>query len=422
MSKDDFIALLNRVLRLDARGVEGGGIAFKVSSGYMQTEVDWVIPENIVEEILGYDSAINESPIHILTHKSCEFLLRDASKYSSRIFGQVEYEDKDNQINYKLGFPSLRMAVELLKFSDNGHPEYAQEARLRLKRFPRDIEGDGALFLTHVVPSRYYSLQIKLGEENINQKFDYYLTLCNSFCFMCGYNWGRSFLPISKLGDIVDSSFSRRLQRCSIEEMEPPRRKYIGELVHFYARGISGESRDYQYLSYYHVLEYFFEKVYSDNVVDKMRKELTRPGFSYKRDKDLLSFEKTMRSTFKAFSTASGVNEQDALILALKKYIPDLETLKNNLETVENGLIDYLKATESPFSSHKINFEIDDVDAIYINLANRIYNTRNAIAHSKETLTKKKFVPFKHDVALAKEVLLIRVVAEEVIINSSKEL
>lgn len=108
--------------------------------------------------------------------------------------------------------------------------------------------------------------------------------------------------------------------------------------------------------------------------------------------------------------------------MTLKKYIPDLTKLKDSLESVSSTIVEYIKTTDSPFSSSKINLDLVDTDGVYTSLANRIYATRNAIAHSKETLTKKKFVPYKHDAALVNEVLLIRVVSEEVIINSSKEL
>ena len=43
----------------------------------------------------------------------------------------------------------------------------------------------------------------------------------------------------------------------------------------------------------------------------------------------------------------------------------------------------------------------------------------NAIVHSKEG-EKSKYEPFKHDKQLAKELPLIRAVAEEIIINSAE--
>jgi len=229
-------------------------------------------------------------------------------------------------------------------------------------------------------------------------------------------------LPMNTVDDLTNVSLVRRVRRGTASEIEPPKRRYINELVHFYARGNSGESLDYQYLSYYHILEYFFEKVYSDSVVEKMRLELTRPGFSYKRDKDLLKFEKTMRKAFQDFSSSSGVNEKEALVLTLKKYVPELNLLKDGLNDISSSIVAYLKTNDSPFGGSKVDFDMLESKGVYTALANRIYTTRNAIAHSKETLAKDKFIPYKHDKELLNEVILIKCVAEETIINSSKEL
>ena len=420
MTIDELIGLLNRVLNINAKTEDGESISFETTS-YGSGKDEYIILKEGVDEMLGYGGSFEESPVCIRSARCCEFLLRDASKMMARSIDDAEFHDSDNQISYRVSRISISLFLMLLNYADNGHPDLASELRTRLRRTYFDKEMDGLQILATALPFRCVSLQIKLDDENPNDRADY-VGLCNSFCFLYAYNLGDSILPINSLEELTDKTIRRRIRRSSKDDMEPPRRKYLGELVYFYTRGISGESWDYQYLSYYHVLEYFFEKVYSDNMVAKMRQELTRPGFSYKRDKDLLAFERIMRKTFKDFSTASGVNEIEALILTLKKYIPDLTPLKNSLEAVSTSIVDYIKTTDSPFSNSKINLDVADTEGVYTSMANRIYATRNAIAHSKETLSKKKFVPFKHDKAIVNEVLLIRVIAEEVIINSSKEL
>lgn len=420
MTIDELIGLLNRVLNINAKVDEAESISFETSS-YGSGKEKYTITKECVDEMLGYSGSFEESPVCIHSARCCEFLLRDASKMMARSIADAEYHDSDNLISYRVSRESIRLFLTLLNFADNGHPDLSSELRSRLRRTNFDKEMDGLQILASALPFRCVSLQIKLDDDNPNDRADY-IGLCNSFCFLYAYNLGDSILPINSLEELTDKSIRRRIRRTTKDEMEPPRRKYMSELVYFYTRGISGESWDYQYLSYYHVLEYFFEKVYSDNMVAKMRQELTRPGFSYKRDKDLLGFERIMRKTFKDYTTASGVNEIEALILTLKKYIPDVSRLKDSLDAVSPEIVDYIKTTDSPFSSSKINLEVVDTDGVYTSMANRVYATRNAIAHSKEALNKKKFVPYKHDKALVNEVLLIRVIAEEVIINSSKEL
>ncbi len=419
MDINELIGLLNEVLRIDAKSDDGKKISFSLSA-HMHERI-FELGEETVNEILGYDDELLEDPVRIVSKRSCEFLIRVSSKMLIRYDEAEEYPDKYNQLTYRIGRPSLKMVIALLKKYKDGPAELCQEIRMRVRRMAERMESDGASILQEAVPIRTRFLQISLNDDNPNEKVDY-LTLCTSFCFVSGYNLGRTLLPINSLDDLSDTSAVRRLRRGTTEEMEPPRRKYINELVYFYARGNSGETWDYQYLSYYHVLEYFFEKIYSDNMVAKMRFELTRPDFSYKRDRDLLNFEKTMRKTFKDLYSSSGVNEIEALNLTLKKYVPDLSKLRDGLNEVSGTIVNYIKTADTPYSTSKIDLDAPDTTGIYTAMTNRIYATRNAIAHSKESISKKKFVPFKHDKALINEVLLLRIIAEEVIINSSKEL
>ena len=71
---------------------------------------------------------------------------------------------------------------------------------------------------------------------------------------------------------------------------------------------------------------------------------------------------------------------------------------------------------------------ISDDKEIFEKLANRIYETRTSIIHSKsnelKSENKKRFIysPFKDSEALSKEIPLIKALAEEVIINSAESL
>ena len=424
MVVSELVDLLCRVIRCKAYCDDGKSITYVVERYHDKPRM-YNLSAEVVDEMTKYDDTLSDesgNAVCIQSKKYCEFILRDSSRMIVRYMETKVYHDNDNMLTYRLGRPSSRMIVAILKYADS-HAEVAQELRERFNRISSSIwaeEDDAVAVLSHFTPIRCSFLQIQLDDINPYDKVDF-LSLCTSFCFTCGYNLGKIILPLSNLSDIIDTSNIRRFRRGRADEMEPPKRKYINELVHFYIRGNSGESRDYQFLSYYHVLEYFFEKVYTDKLVERMRLELTKPGFSYKRDKDLLMFEKTIRKTFKDLSSSSGVNESEALLFTLKKYVPDLDSFKDNLNAVSSTIVDYLKTTASPFSGSLVNFDVADTDSIYKALTNRIYTTRNAIAHSKEALSKKKFVPYKHDRELVNEVMLIRIVAEEVIINSSRE-
>ena len=47
------------------------------------------------------------------------------------------------------------------------------------------------------------------------------------------------------------------------------------------------ESPYLEYLSYYHVVEYFFDSIIDEDIIKKVKNKITMPDFSYKRDKDI---------------------------------------------------------------------------------------------------------------------------------------
>ena len=115
-------------------------------------------------------------------------------------------------------------------------------------------------------------------------------------------------------------------------------------------------------------------------------------------------------------------DEKTGLLLCLKKYVLDLENLKNTINAIDATAIEYYKKEKVPFASEGgiINFS-DSQDAVYATIRNRVYSVRNAIVHSKEG-EKLRYEPFKHDKELSKEIPLIRAIAEEIIVNSAKRL
>ena len=191
-------------------------------------------------------------------------------------------------------------------------------------------------------------------------------------------------------------------------------------MILHYQKGISTESLDHQYLSFYHILEHFFEKIYNEDLINKLRDELTLLGFSYKRKTDIEKVVKIVQKKLRYKNEEFQINELEALELVLRKYIDNIEEIKSELNSINPNLIDYFKNTEVPFSKgNKVNFEIDD--GLYKNLSKRIYFTRNSIVHSKET-EKEKYIPFKNDKDLINEIYLMRILAEKVIISNSREI
>lgn len=195
--------------------------------------------------------------------------------------------DTVNKIEYKLSSPSdaylIHIIKQLLPLSNTTHsgmPHFWQ--RLRNRRFHSSENEDLDLFdlLKRIMP-RFQTLLIRSESQKSKSDFE---TLTYSFLFNLSYNTDLSYLPSSFIENLTRTIRIGRIRRARIEEIEAPKRKYENDLILFYQKGISSESVDLQYLSFYHILEHFFEKIYNDELIKSIKGELTKPSFSYKKD------------------------------------------------------------------------------------------------------------------------------------------
>ena len=262
-------------------------------------------------------------------------------------------------------------------------------------------------------------------ESKNEKKLDEFNALVSSYVFTISYNYNIVFVPYRNILDLLPRRFLSKSRRNSLmksgEEFDPPRRKYDSELVNHYQMALVSDSPYLAYLSYYHVIEHFFDSVVDDDLVNKVRSKLTMPDFSYKRKKDIKDLVKIINSATQIKDERTVYNELNALKLTLKKYI-NLAELKNELTVDGLDYLAYLKANTVKFSNgNTVNFDNDDEVDVYSNLSRRIYNTRNALVHSKE-MEQSKYRPFHDEKELQKEIFLISCIAEKIILATSTEL
>lgn len=366
-----------------------------------------------------------DQEVEMFDINSYEVLVRQENRI---VFSrEISQKDAVNKIEYNIDKPTDKYLIFFLyNLSKQNTPRILRGGIMphRLRRL-YEKEQQASLFeqnvldvIKEIVP-RLETLQIK--SEN-NRKKNEYEQLVYAFLFNLGYNLDYTILPLRFMDEFTQPYKLGRLRRANFGDVEPPKRVYLNELVLHYQKGISSESIDHQFLSFYHVLEHFFEKIYNDDILNSIKAELTKPSFSYKRNKDLSGLISLIQNRLKYKNDEFLLNEPEALELTLRKFIKDIPYLANELTTISPTLIDYFKTTDVPFSKgNKVNFENSNVNEIYKNLAKRIYLTRNSIVHSKET-DKSKYTPFRDDKDLLTEIYLVRLIAEIVIIENSKEL
>lgn len=208
------------------------------------------------------------------------------------------------------------------------------------------------------------------------------------------------------------------MRRSRADEIDPPRRIYNEDLVQHYLLAVSTDNPVIEYLSYYHILEHFYEAVFNDDLLETIKSKITDPGFSYKRKKDIGQLINTIKRSLQIRSETITFSESEALRLCLSKYV-QLPELISKLSEYDESLLDYYKTTKVEFSGgNEVDIEGNDEESVFKLLTKRIYVTRNALVHSKDG-DKSKYTPFKDDRILVKEVPLMRFVAEMVVLRES---
>lgn len=377
----------------------------------------------IIEKIGQLQS--NEN-IELFDSQNYEVLVRNETRISVRT--ELTQRDTVNKLEYTLDKPSDEYLIFLLyNLNKENTPRLLRRGFMnyRLKRLFEEQEGQKELFersVLNIIKECIPKLETIKIKAKTNRKLEEYEKFLYALIFNLGYNLDMNIQPLRFIEEYTQPYQIGRIRRAKTAEVEPPKRTYINDLVLHYQKAISSDSIDHQFLSYYHVIEYFFEKIYNDDVINTIRQELTKPNFSYKRQRDVKGLVSMIQKKLKYRNDEFSINELEALELTLKKYVNDIDVFKESLNEISETLVDYYTDNEVPFCQGlKVNFENTNKEEIYKNLAKRIYRTRNAIVHSKEN-EKSKYVPFKNDRDLINELYLMRLIAETLILGTSKEL
>ena len=378
---------------------------------------------DIINELNNYE--LSDASLY---NKNC-FYVALKSNYTS-IYRDEYYNTRDeqNKINYSVIKINLLYFFVLL---DCFLEENENVEDLYLRRFNRapfgflirrmEESGKKQVSIEEYVHHFFRINLIKIESDN-DKKLEEFFDLLSSYIFTISYNYRDVFVPHKNILDLFPKrNLSNVVRNSSLrnkDDFDPPRRRYRNELVSHYQMALVSESPYLEYLSYYHVAEYFFDSIIDEDIIKKVKNKITMPDFSYKRDKDIKELIKLINKTTQIKNETTIYDELNALKLTLKKYI-NLAELKNELSP---EYIDFLKNTKVKFSNgNTINLNSSNEDDIYADLSKRIYFTRNALVHSKE-MENSKYKPFHDDKLLSNEIPLIRTIAEKLIIQTAIDL
>lgn len=349
-----------------------------------------------------------------------EILVSEENRYRPGILFRDEKiikDDPENQLTYKLSFASEEYLSHILvKIAETEALRVYPFSKIRVRRYFERCEGEFDIYdLLRGIFSHYITLNI---QSNRSKSFDDFSKYSNSFLFQLSYNLNTPLIELRYIDDVIGSSRLFYGRRARVEEVEAPKRVYLEDLTYHYQMAIATESPLLAYISYYHIAEHFFDKVYTDDLIKGIQEKITLPDFSTKRRKDILELIKYINKRLRIRGEENIINEQEALKLTLKLFL-SIDELINKLNTYDPTLLDYYKTTSVKFSGGDVvDLTEPDSEQIYDKLSKRIYKTRNAIVHSKEN-EKSRYVPFEDDRVLIKEIPLLRFIGEDIILKNS---
>lgn len=184
------------------------------------------------------------------------------------------------------------------------------------------------------------------------------------------------------------------------------------------------ESKDpfSMYISFYHVIEHYFDAVFKRKLTEEMRNRITHPDFSYKSEDKLYELAKYVKKHLNSDDDSGKGNEFESLKYVLAEYVP-IDELKRRITALDTTATNYYQSNKVPFVTGKeTKIPWSDAQGVYTKLATRIYETRNALVHSKSERAANQYKPYENRKDLLLEIALIRATAELVLINSSETL
>ena len=387
--------------------------------------IDLKIEKSRLDRIYGniYEDKKQDGLV-LYSNKYYEVSVQNQSTFPSLPTGkEIKKRDTTNKLSYRVGSPSDEFIIYLVnaarsRESLSSLKYYIRAVPRRLKRYQGEDGGfdfEDPLDFIREISFGLDTLKISSEKERSRNKLS---DLANSFMFQLSYNLNSALVTKKDINEIIQVGRVSRSRRSNPEDIESPKRYYNEDLIYHYQMGVSSEKPSLQFLSFYHIPEHFFDSVFEEDLVEDLKGVITQPDFSYRRKSDIRSVISRVSKRLRVRNEEITYSEKEALKLTLKKYIDPAKLLKE-IREYDQGLVEFYKTNKVDFSDGpKVNLENDDKNLMLNNVASRLYDTRNSIVHSKGQRSD-KYIPFKHDRNLLKEIPLIKSISENLIIEKS---
>lgn len=349
-------------------------------------------------------------------------------------------EEQSEKFSYEISEISDVFIVTILDYVlDSENRIYIKNLNKLFKFYTyarsRDTHREGQKSFLEIIKEsfrdNFTTLKIKSQKR---QGYKEFMNKKNSYLFEFMYLNNIPLTTEDKANNIIFREIKLHLNKgnpCSIKEIKD--NIYDSNLIVHYKKAMTSNDPFSKYLSFYHIIEYYFDRLYNDYIVNDIRNWINDPGIDLNENSTLLKLVDQIKAIKGKSSEDGQGNEDKAFELVLEKYV-DISKLKHKLSLIkksdveyqysieikETDLLEFYKNNSVNYISGDLKINFNDNDNVVIkNLKNRIYKVRNSLVHSKDNYKFKTYHPYDNQNELIMELPLIKLVAEEIIINSS---
>lgn len=385
------------------------------------TTSDFIISNSELKDLYDRTISIHNENLEIYTSNSYEIAFDLDYPLLRREIYPITSIDVTNGVKYTLNFPSIEYcAFLLIGIYDVKSKPIARLApsSMRLSDYVRRLNNEEQdISFQNLLPRMIgeLSLKIETNEKNSLETFRKYKT---SFNFQFMYRFGLALIEFSNIEDMFHLNRTIR-GRIDFEQLDtPPLREYMSDVVDYYKLALSSNDAYIKYISFYHVMEYFYDEVFKKKMINDLRDKITNPGFSYKNDDKIYEMAIFIKNRLRMNDESGQGNELESLKFVLNEYII-IDELKDRISSIDPNAFLYYETNKVAFCNAPI-ISWKDLQGVYTQMAKRIYFTRNSLVHSKSGKNQERYRPYKDESELQKEIPLVKAIAELIIINSSK--
>lgn len=383
-----------------------------------------LLSNDTLREAFDRMQSYSKDKLELSTASSREVSLQFFSPLTRRLNQEDPIIDTVNGLSYSVGPATLDYCMFLLD-------RVADYVRENSRRIHIDLRHRSRNMLRHGMVGSFQNpldllpeiLRAHTLKVNSNQPVNLWkLRDCAaSFEFLLMY---KQNMAVSEYSDVQDMYIiGRSLLPYQSETMDtPPQRIFNADVLDYYTLAMESKDPFSMYISFYHVIEHYFDAVFKRKLTEEMRNRITHPDFSYKSEEKLYELARYVKKHLNSDDDSGKGNEFESLKYVLAEYVP-IDELKRRINSLDITATSYYQTNKVPFVTGKeTKIPWADTQGVYTKLATRIYETRNALVHSKSEQSANQYKPYENRKDLLLEIALIRAAAELVLINSSETL